>query len=465
VSEPALVFPGYKLLRPLGKGGMGEVFLAEDEALGRMVAIKTLTPSPEGRARFMREARSLATLDHQRVVKIYSFGQTGECPFFVMEYVDGETISQRLAREGRLPLAEVVRVTRQIVEALRAAHRRGIVHRDIKPSNILVDAEGQIRVADFGLARPAENAVSLTSAGSFAGSPHYVSPEQARGEDVDFRGDLYSLGIVIYEMLTGHKPFEGASVAVVVSRQLNDPVPSVRALRSETPEWLDSLIQRLTRKDPAERPDSHDEVLQALDHEATIPEDADNTMTRTRGGAASPSAGVAKSKSRLSRAAMVALLLIAIVALSLGAWKYSNRRPAGALVVVVAPFASEDPGSVNEGRTLAALVQDEIERKSPETSIFVVGPEASSRTPSTESGARKLLSLETASFVVWGRVFKVDDRTEIEARLTTAPGGALPPAWPTGISVDNSKEGLEVRRRFAQDIAAAVSGLREGLSR
>ena len=187
-------------------------------------------------------------------------------------------------------------------------------------------------------------------------------------------------------------------------------------------------------------------------------------MTRTPGTASPTIPTRARPRRRSTRGRLVVAALVMAVALALGAgfWQYSNRRPAGAMVIVVAPFASDDPGSVNEGRTLAALVQDEIERKVPEGSVFVVGPDDSSRTPGTESGARKLLSLETASLVVWGRVFKVEDRTEIEARLTSAAGIAAPPSWPSGISVDNSKEGLEVRRRFAQDIANVITGINAG---
>lgn len=316
--------------------------------------------------------------------------------------------------------------------------------------------KGQVRVADFGLARPTETASSLTGSGSFAGSPHYVSPEQARGEDVDFRCDLYSLGIVVYEMATGQRPFEGASVALVVSRQLTEPVPSIRKLRPEAPEWLAALTSSLTQKDPARRPPSHDEIIHILDHEATLP-DADNrTLTVTGAGRAATT----PVRPQSWRTRLVAALLLS-VALAAGWWAFSNRRPPGATVVVVAPFASEDPSSITEGRTMAALVQDEIERGATPERIFVVGPDLSDRTPGTESAARKLLVLEQASFVVWGRVFRVEARTEIEARLTTASGLLPPPSWPDGVSVDNSTEGLLARRSFARQVAAAIKSIAE----
>lgn len=455
MGAPVVAFPGYRMLRLLGKGGMGEVFLAEDEALGRRVAIKTLTPTPEGRARFLREARSLATLDHPRVVRIYSYGETSESPFFVMEYVEGETLAERLTR-GRLPFEEAARITRQIIEALAAAHRRGLVHRDIKPSNVLIDAEGQIHVADFGLARQMEKSASLTSTGHFAGSPHYMSPEQARGHEVDFRADLYSLGIVMFEMITGQRPFDGGSGAEILARQLMEPVPLVTKARPDTPPWLASMVEALTRKDPSDRPGSYEEILRALSNESTLsPQATNETMTNTFGTfAPSP----ASNRHRRARRGWMAVAAVTLALAAAGAWFVSNRRPPGALVVVVAAFSAEDPATANEGRTIATLIQDEIERASDKDAIFIVGPADSDRSPGTESGARRLREAQAASLVVWGRIFKLGNRTDIEARLTAAPGTPQPANWPEPVSVDDSKQGLEARRQLAQAIAAAVIG-------
>ena len=460
MSEPAVAFPGYKMVRLLGKGGMGEVFLAEDEALGRRVAIKTLTPTPEGRARFLREARSLATLDHPRVVRIYSYGETSESPFFVMEYVEGETLAERLTR-GRLPFEEVARITRQIIEALAAAHRRGLVHRDVKPSNILIDAEGQIHVADFGLARQIEKSASLTSTGHFAGSPHYMAPEQARGLDVDFHADMYSLGIVIYEMIAGVRPFKGESGAEIIARHLTETVPSVVKVRPDTPPWLASMVEGLTRKNPAERPGSYEEVLRALSSESTLSSQAtDRTFTHTSGAGGQSSASTTVAhRGRKSRWVWAAVVLMAALA-SAAAWFALNRRPAGALVVVVAPFSADDPTAANEGRTMATLIQDEIERSAAKDTIFVVGPADSDRSPGTESGARRLRESQRAAMVVWGRIFKLGNRTDIEARLTAAQGTATPASWPEPVSVDDSRQGLDARRQLAQAVAAAVAGVK-----
>lgn len=450
MSSPTPAFPGYRMLRQLGKGGMGEVFLAEDEALGRKVAIKTLTPSPEGRARFLREARSLATLDHPRVVHIYSYGETAESPFFVMEYVEGETLADRLKRE-RLPFEEVVRITRQIVEALAAAHRRGLVHRDVKPSNILIDAEGQVRVADFGLARTAEKASSITGTGHFAGSPHYLAPEQARGLEVDFRADLYSLGIVMFEMITGRRPFEGRTGAEIVARHLTETMPLVTTIRPETPPWLTSMVESLTRREPNLRPTSYEAVLRSLASESTlVPQTTEETLTRAQGHT------MAGPRSSTRRRAFLALAATVTVAGAAFAWRTASSRPAGALVVVVAPFSAEDPAAATEGRTMATLIQDEIERGESKGRIFVVGSEDSDRSPRTESGARRLLEAQEAAIVVWGRVFKLGSRTDIEARFTAISEAATPAAWPEPLSVEDSTQGLEARRLWARAIAAAL---------
>ncbi|MEO8362734.1 MAG: serine/threonine-protein kinase [Vicinamibacteria bacterium] len=455
MGAPAVAFPGYKMLKLLGKGGMGEVFLAEDEALGRRVAIKTLTPTPEGRARFLREARSLATLDHPRVVRIYSYGETSESPFFVMEYVEGETLADRLTR-GRLPFEEVARISRQIIEGLGAAQRRGLVHRDIKPSNVLIDAEEQVHVADFGLARTADKSASLTSTGHFAGSPHYMAPEQARGLDVDFHADMYSLGIVMYEMITGQRPFDGGSGAEILSRHLTEPVPRVTGLRPETPPWLASMVEGLTRKDPGQRPQSYEAVLRAISQETTLsPQDTDGTMTSTMGALHPKRSQGGRNR---KRPLWIGATVVGLLLLGGACWYFLHRRPPGALVVVVAPFSAEDPTAGAEGRTMATLIQDEIERLSDKDQIFVVGPGDSDRSPGTESGARRLREAQDASFVVWGRVFKLGNRTDIEARLTTSPGSPPLTGWPEPLSVDDSRQGLEARRQLAHAVAAAVAG-------
>jgi len=273
LSTPGVEISGYRVLRLLGRGGMGSVFLAEEEALGRPVAIKVVaegrTRAQEARARFLREARTMATVEHPHVVRVYSLGQAAGSDYVVMEYVEGESLAQRLGREGRLPPEEALRILGECVEGLDAAWAKGIVHRDVKPGNILLDSRGGVRVADFGLAKSLSTAVgedstastALTHAGHVLGTPHYMSPEQARGEaSVDLRSDIYSLGIVLSEMLTGRRPFQGATPFALVDQHMHAPLPSLRGLRPEVSEGQEQLAVWMTQKEAADRPGSYAEL-------------------------------------------------------------------------------------------------------------------------------------------------------------------------------------------------------------
>jgi predicted ATPase len=270
--EGTLSIPGHRILRLLGEGGMGKVYLAEDTTLGRRVAIKliseTLAGSADAVQRFLREARTMATVEHPHIVRVYSFGETEGCSYLVMEYVEGESLAQRIRRAGRLGIDESLRILDQSSEALEAAWERGIVHRDVKPGNILLDTGDRVRVADFGLAKTTElpGDASVTHVGQILGTPHYVSPEQARGEGaLDFRADVYSLGIVLYEMLAGQPPFTGRTPISVVDQQLHTPLPSVRVERPEVPERLEQLCEWMTRKQPDDRPGSYADLRQWID--------------------------------------------------------------------------------------------------------------------------------------------------------------------------------------------------------
>ncbi len=265
----------HRILRKLGEGGMGTVYLAEDTTLGRLVAIKVISgdrgPRDQGaRVRFLREARAMATVEHPHVVRVYSYGESAGVVYLVMEYVEGESLGDRIRRVGRLSVEEAIEIVLQVAGALEAASERGIVHRDIKPSNLLLDARDHVRVADFGLAKlalpeVASDEASLTHTGQLVGSPHYLSPEQARGETVDLRSDIYSLGIVLYEMLAGARPFHGTTPAAVVAHHLHTPLPSLREKRPETPPQLAALVERMTEKDPGRRPGSYAELGKAIE--------------------------------------------------------------------------------------------------------------------------------------------------------------------------------------------------------
>jgi HD-like signal output (HDOD) protein len=258
---------GYELQERVGRGAMGVVFRAVDAGLGRPVAIKMLTPDlaawPVARERFAREARTAAAIRHDNVVAIYAVREAAGLPYLAMEYMDGGTLDDRIAR-GPLSVAEIVSVGRQVTAGLAAAHARRIVHRDLKPANVLLEAgTGRAKLTDFGLAR-GETDLKLTVDGALVGSPLYMSPEQATGRPTDHRSDLFGLGAVLYQCVTGGPPFPGEHMTAVFRAICEtEPVPP-REYRPDLPGWLDRLVLWLLRKPPADRPASADAVLAAF---------------------------------------------------------------------------------------------------------------------------------------------------------------------------------------------------------
>jgi hypothetical protein len=254
----------YSIERELGRGGMGIVLLAHDVALDRLVAIKLLpremAEEPDVRERFLREARTAAGLSHPNIVPIHLVEAHGDLVFFVMGYVDGETLRQRVERVGPLSPKFVTKMLQEASWALAYAHQRGIVHRDVKPDNIMIEREtDRVLVTDFGIAQVTTGAPAAQS-GEIIGTARYMSPEQACGEPVDGRSDLYSLGATAFFALTGRAPYEGRSLPAIINEQLTRPVPDVHALRSEVPERLGQLIARCLAREPAGRIQSGDEL-------------------------------------------------------------------------------------------------------------------------------------------------------------------------------------------------------------
>jgi eukaryotic-like serine/threonine-protein kinase len=250
------VFDGrYRIIRKLGAGGMANVYLAEDQELGRRVAIKILDDRHAADdsfiERFRREAKNAAGLSHPNIVSIYDRGEAEGTYYIAMEYLAGRTLKELMVSRGPTPIGIAIDYTRQILAALGFAHRNGIVHRDIKPHNVVVDADGRLKVTDFGIAR--SGASQMTEAGSIIGTAQYLSPEQARGAPVDQRSDVYSVGIVLYEMLTGKVPFTGDTPLEIAMKHLSEvPVPPSE-LRDDVPEDLDMIALRALAKDPEDR--------------------------------------------------------------------------------------------------------------------------------------------------------------------------------------------------------------------
>ena len=257
----------------IGRGGMGVVYRARDERLKRRVAIKVLPPElafqAEIRARFTREAETAARLSHPNIVPIFTVGEGNGLVYFVMGYVDGESVGGRLKRRGKLPVEEARRIMKETADALSAAHAFSVIHRDIKPDNILLDGtRGRVMVTDFGIAKAMSggSGATLTSAGVAIGTPQYMSPEQAAGEkEIDGRSDLYSLGIVTYQMLTGELPFTAPTVAGILMKQITEMPPAVELKRPDCPEDLALAVMRCLEKDPENRWPSADALRRALE--------------------------------------------------------------------------------------------------------------------------------------------------------------------------------------------------------
>ena len=261
----------YVIERELGKGGMGAVYLAQDLRLQRPVAIKVLPPElavrEELRERFLRETRTAAAFSHPNIVPVHAVEEHAELLCFVMGYVDGETLTQRVRRAGPLSAPDLTRLLQEVAWALSYAHGRGIVHRDIKPDNILIErATSRALVTDFGIARSTETATSaLTQVGQVIGTPQFMSPEQAAGEALDGRSDLYSLGVVGFFAATGRLPFDAASAAAVLAMQLTQAPAKVASLRPDLPAPLCAVIDRCLEKDPASRFQTGEAMAAALD--------------------------------------------------------------------------------------------------------------------------------------------------------------------------------------------------------
>jgi beta-lactam-binding protein with PASTA domain/predicted Ser/Thr protein kinase len=262
----------YTLDRKIGSGGMADVWVAQDTELDREVAIKILhdrfAQDQEFVERFRREARSAAGLQHPNVVSIFDRGEFSDTYFIAMEYVDGPSLKDLV--RGGMGTQDAIDFTRQILAAARFAHRKGIVHRDLKPQNVLIDAEGRARVADFGIARG--EASDITQTGSVMGTAQYLSPEQAQGQETTARSDIYSIGVILYEALTGHVPFAGDSAVAVALKQVSDTPRRPSAINPQVPPALDAVVMRALAKDPERRFENADAFLKALDAAERAPD-------------------------------------------------------------------------------------------------------------------------------------------------------------------------------------------------
>ncbi len=260
-------FGHYQIVAPLGEGGMAAVYKAYQPAMERYVAIKVLprhmSSSEEFVTRFRREARMLAQLQHPHILPVFDYGEADGYPYIVMPFVSSGTLAELLHKQ-RLPLTQVRRISTQIGDALSYAHTRGMIHRDIKPSNVLIDERGNCLLTDFGLARMAEASTNLTTSGAVMGTPAYMSPEQGAGSDIDHRSDIYSLGIVLYEMVTGRVPYTAETPVAVVFKHIQDPLPSIHKFNPNLPESVELILLKALAKSPDDRYQTAEDFVRAI---------------------------------------------------------------------------------------------------------------------------------------------------------------------------------------------------------
>jgi len=414
----------YRVEQELGHGGMAVVFFAEDLKHRRRVAIKLLKPELSaalGSERFLREIQIAATLQHPHILPLYDSGSVGSLLYYVMPFVEGESLRERLAREKQLPLDAALQITREVGSALQYAHEHGVVHRDIKPENVMLSA-GQAVVADFGIARAlnAASAEPITSTGLVVGTPQYMSPEQAAGGTVDGRSDQYSLACTLYEMLGGQPPFTGPSAHAIMARHSLDTVPSLRMVRETVPVTVEGAIVRAMAKLPVDRFPSIQRFLDAL----ASPDSVSIQPTL-------PARPPSRSQPRVSRRMLTLLGAGLLVAVAAGWWLAAGRmtgrpQPGSRMVsaVAVLPFqdvaSGPDSSYLGDGMT-EGLIADLAEIGSIKVISRSSGAAAQGATRSLAQLAKDL----GVDAVVKGSIRKAGDSVRVNVRVLQARDSTL----------------------------------------
>jgi eukaryotic-like serine/threonine-protein kinase len=462
----------YKILSRLGSGGMGEVYLAEDLKLARKVAIKFLPPAlmsdEEARKRLLREARAAAALDHPNICTIHEVGEENGRSFIVMQYIEGETLAARIKRE-RLELSEALAIAIQVAEALQEAHQRGIIHRDVKPQNLMLTARGQVKVLDFGLAKVArEQAVALEEAdtsslmstpGTILGTLQYMSPEQARGETLDLRSDIFSFGTTLYEILSGRRPFDAKSAAEIISAILTREAPPLE--RTGAPEELERIVRRCLEKDRERRYQTMQEVVIDLEN-AQLEMEGEEALTSSEAVISKKVSTPSKTRWVGWRSHKVSLTVLGVATL--------------AALMAAALWRLNLPTKQPEIKSLVVLPMKNLSGN-PEEEYFVDGITEALTTDLSKISALKVISHKTAmrfkgskkplreiahelkvDVVLEGSVTRDADKVRITAKLIDA--GADQIMW--GDSFESELTGIlalqgKVARAIAEKVKAPLS--------
>ena len=461
----------YAIVRELGHGGMATVHLARDLRHRRDVAIKALRPrlaAQVGAARFLREIEVVANLQHPHILPLFDSGAADGVRYYVMPYVAGGSLRDRLGRDGPLPVADAVRLTREVALALACAHRRGLVHRDVKPENVLLSEDAHALVADFGIARAVDRSArddgttgapeALTNPGLVIGTPAYMAPEQAVGHpDTDHRADLYALGIVAYELLAGTHPFAGRSSSAMLAAHLREAPEPLRMRRPDAPPALAALVMRLLAKLPEDRPQSATEVVRLLD-EAAATTPADGPAVHERIGRLA-----SRLTTRRSAAAVVALVAVGVItAVTAVALRWSAAAPVQPVLVVL-PF--ENVGAPGDAYFADGLTDEVTTRLALVSAMRVIGRasarqyKGSTRDPrdiARELGATHLLT----GTVRWERSSDGTGRVRVSPELVRASDRATVWAKPYEGPLEDV---FRVQAIVAEEVAAALDvALRAG---
>ena len=455
----------YTIERELGAGGMATVYLADDLKHGRKVAVKVLRPelaAALGPDRFPREIRILARLQHPHILPLLDSGEADGFLFYTMPHIDGESLRQRIDREGALPVHEAVRITREVADALASAHAAGILHRDIKPGNVMLSGRHAL-VMDFGIAKAVSDAggQTLTTVGVAIGTPVYMSPEQATGsDDVDARSDIYALGILAYEMLTGRPPFQGKSAQATLSAQILEKPKDITEARPAVSPALNEIVMRCLEKAPDDRWQTTEELVPILESLATPSGGITPSQTRpvktVRAATPPPSA---KSRRPLIVAMSVATLVLAG---AFGAWKTLGTRATGGLgnITRVAVMPLRDISGADA--VFAESMQDALITGIAGMNLAGVVPRSELSDKGQSRRIRDVASEFNVDAVMEGTLFRAGDVMRINLQLVEPV--SVRHYW-TGSFELNVKNVLAAQDSLVRTINAQLRGVLDGSAR